>query len=147
MEEVCTTTSQIKLLASKTPFQALRPEARSKGWFQGSVSEENSPRRLAPNQCGDRLEKFVAKFAAKFAKKFATKFAVIFAAHFCAVNSQATMILQVAATMVTQICKPGKLCHRAAGMRDGPIGHVSCTLRWSQSFVHVLSEAGNRLSV
>ena len=77
----------LRLLASRTPTRALRPEARSKGWFQGSVSEENSPRRLPPNHCGgDMLEKFATKFAAKFAKKFATNFAAKFAAYFCATH-------------------------------------------------------------
>ena len=82
VEEFCTTTSQFSSCWLRERHRALRPEARSKGWFQGSVSEENSPRRLPPNHCGDRLEKFAAKFAAKFARKFATKFA----ARFCATH-------------------------------------------------------------
>ena len=128
-------TSQIKLLASKTPFQALRPEARSKGWFQGSVSEEHSPRRLAPNRCGDRLEKFAAKFAAKFAKKIATKFAAIFAAHFLR-NSQATMILQVAATMVMQF----------ANLRSCVIVQLACAMV-QLTMCHVLCVGRNHLSM
>ena len=42
--------------------------------------------------------------------------------------------LEKFAAKFTAICKAGRLCRRAASVRDGPIDHVSSIVHWSQSF-------------
>ena len=111
----------LKFLASRTPTQALRPEARPKGWFQGSVSEENSRRQLPPNHCGDRL-KIRREIRHESRRKIRRTL-------LC--NSQASVILQGAARTLTQAAKLGGcvIVQLACEMVQLTMSHALCIRR------------------